>query len=251
MSELGELEAPLSDVSQERSGMPSALITGANRGLGLEFARQYLADGWQVYASCRDPASAAELRRLAEDSDDELWILAMDVIDPASIHAAATELEGQAIDLLLNNAGIIGPRGQTIGNIDYEAWAEVLAVNTMGPMRLSEAFIEQVASSDRKLIVTVTSGMGSIADNTSGGSIVYRSSKAAVNMVMRSLAIDLAPRGITCVVVNPGWVRTDMGGPNANLQPAESISALRRLIATLGPEQSGKFFNHTGREYPW
>ena len=231
--------------------MPSTLITGANRGLGFEFARQYLADGWHVYAACRDPASASELRRLAEDSDDKLRILAMDVTDPASIRAAATELDGQAIDILLNNSGIIGPRGQTIGNIDYQAWAEVLAVNTMGPMRVSEAFVEHVASSDGKLIVTLTSGMGSIADNTSGGSIVYRSSKAAVNMVVRSLAIDLAPRGITCVVVNPGWVRTNMGGPNASLEPAESISALRRLIATFGPEQSGKFFNHTGREYPW
>ncbi len=231
--------------------MPSTLITGANRGLGFEFARQYLADGWHVYAACRDPASASGLRRLAEDSDDKLRILAMDVTDPASIRAAATELDGQAIDILLNNSGIIGPRSQTIGNIDYQAWAEVLAVNTMGPMRVSEAFVEHVASSDGKLIVTLTSGMGSIADNTSGGSIVYRSSKAAVNMVVRSLAIDLAPRGITCVVVNPGWVRTDMGGPNASLEPAESISALRRLIATFGPEQSGKFFNHTGREYPW
>ena len=113
--------------------MPSTLITGANRGLGFEFARQYLADGWQVYAACRDPASASELRRLAED---KLRILAMDLTDPASIRAAATELDGQAIDLLLNNAGIIGPRGQTIGNIDYEAWAEVLAVNIMGPMTL-------------------------------------------------------------------------------------------------------------------
>lgn len=231
--------------------MPSALITGANRGLGLEFARQYLADGWRVYAACRDPASASKLRRIAQNGDDKLRILAMDVTEPASIHAAATELDEQAIDLLLNNAGIIGPRGQTIGNIDYEAWAEVLAVNTMGPMRVSEAFVEHVARSDRKLIVTLTSGMGSIADNTSGGSIVYRSSKAAVNMVMRSLAIDLAPRDITCVVVNPGWVRTDMGGPNATLEASESIGALRRLIATFGAEQSGKFFNHTGREYPW
>ncbi|MGC1346286.1 MAG: SDR family oxidoreductase [Methyloceanibacter sp.] len=231
--------------------MPSTLITGANRGLGFEFARQYLAHGWQVYAACRDPASASELSRLADDSDDKLRILAIDVTDRTGIREATTELDRQPIDLLLNNAGIIGPRGQTIGNIDYEAWAEVLAVNTMGPMRVSEAFVEHVASSDRKLIVTLTSGMGSIADNTSGGSIVDRSSKAAVNMVMRSLAIDLAPRGITCVVVNPGWVRTDMGGPNASLEPSESISALRRLIATFGPEQSGKFFNHTGREYPW
>jgi NAD(P)-dependent dehydrogenase (short-subunit alcohol dehydrogenase family) len=230
--------------------MPSTLITGANRGLGLEFTRQYLADGWRVYAACRDPASASELCRLTEGSD-KLRLLAMDVTDQASINAAVVELDDQAIDLLLNNAGIIGPRGQTIGNIDYEAWAEVFAVNTMGPMRVSEAFVEHVARSDRKLIVTLTSGVGSLADNTSGGSIVYRSSKAAVNMVMRSLAIDLAPRGITCVVVNPGWVRTEMGGPNATLEPSESISRLRRLIATLGPEQSGKFFNHTGHEYPW
>ena len=182
---------------------------------------------------------------------DKLRIPAMDVTDDASVNAAAAELDDQAIDLLLNNSGIIGPQGQTIGNIDYEAWAEVLDVNTMGPMRVSEAFVEHVARSDRKLIVTLTSGVGSLADNTSGGSIVYRSSKAAVNMVMRSLAIDLAPRGITCVVVNPGWVRTEMGGPNATLEPSESISRLRRLIATLGPEQSGKFFNHTGHEYPW
>jgi NAD(P)-dependent dehydrogenase (short-subunit alcohol dehydrogenase family) len=231
--------------------MPSALITGANRGLGFEFARQYLADGWQVYAACRDPVSASELRRLAEDSGETLRILAMDVTDPASIKAAAEELDGQTIDLLLNNAGIIGPRSQTIGNIDYEAWAKVIDVNTMGPTRVSEAFVDHVARSDRKLIVTLTSGMGSLADNTSGGSIAYRSSKAAVNMVMRSLAIDLAPRGLTCVVVNPGWVQTDMGGANATLTPVESVTALRRLIDTLGPAQSGKFFNYDGREYAW
>ena len=231
--------------------MPSALITGANRGLGLEFARQYLADGWQVYAACRDPSFASELRRLADASGHNLGMLALDITDPASVKAAAAELDGQAIDLLLNNAGIGGPRGQTIGNIDYEAWANVLDANTMGPMRVSEAFVDHVARSERKLIVTLTSGMGSLADNTSGGSIAYRSSKAAVNMVMRSLARDLAPFGITCVVVNPGWVRTDMGGPHATLTPTESVMMLRRLIETLGPAQSGKFFNYDGREYPW
>jgi NAD(P)-dependent dehydrogenase (short-subunit alcohol dehydrogenase family) len=231
--------------------MPSVLITGANRGLGLEFARQYLADGWQVYAACRDPDAASELRRLAEAGGQKLRILALDVTDTASVKAAAAELDGKAIDLLINNAGVGGARGQTIGNIDYQAWVKVLETNTMGPMRVSEAFVEHVARSERKLIVTLTSGMGSIGDNTSGGSIAYRSSKAAVNMVMRSLAIDLAPRGITCVVVNPGWVRTDMGGPQATLTPAESVTRLRRLIDTLGPTQSGKFFNHDGREYAW
>ena len=231
--------------------VPSALITGANRGLGIEFARQYLADGWQVYAACRDPISASELRRLADESGHKLRILALDVTELASVKAAAAELDGKAIDLLLNNAGVMGVRGQTIGNLDYEAWAKVLDANTMGPMRVSEVFVDHVARGERKLIVTLTSGMGSLADNTSGGSIAYRSSKAAVNMVMRSLAIDLAPRGITCVVVNPGWVQTDMGGANATLTPAESVTALRRLIETLGPAQSGKFFNYDGREYAW
>jgi NAD(P)-dependent dehydrogenase (short-subunit alcohol dehydrogenase family) len=231
--------------------MPSALITGANRGLGFEFARQYLADGWQVYAACRDPNSASKLSRLADASGHKLRILPMDVTDSASVKVAAAELDGQAIDLLLNNAGVGGARGQTIGNIDYEAWAKVLDVNTMGPMRVSEAFVNNVARSERKLIITLTSGMGSLADNTSGGSIAYRSSKAAVNMVMRSLAIDLAPRGITCVVINPGWVQTDMGGPHATITPAESVTMLRRLIETVGPAQSGKFFNYNGREYAW
>ena len=231
--------------------MPNVLITGANRGLGLEFARQYLAAGWQVYAACRDPASASELCQLAEDGGGKLRILEMDVTEARSVKAAAAELDGQSIDLLLNNSGIIGPHGQTIGNIDYDAWAEVLEVNTMGPLRVSEAFVDNVARSDRKLIVTLTSGMGSLADNTSGGSIAYRSSKAAVNMVMRSLAIDLTSRGISCVVVNPGWVQTEMGGANATLTPLESVTALRGLIETLGSAQSGKFFNYDGREYAW
>jgi NAD(P)-dependent dehydrogenase (short-subunit alcohol dehydrogenase family) len=121
--------------------MPATLITGANRGIGLEFARQYLDDGWQVYAACRNPNSASELRRLADTSDHKLRIMALDVTDPASVKAAAAELDGQAIDLLLNNAGVGGVRGQTIGNIDYEAWANVLDANTMGPMRVSEALL--------------------------------------------------------------------------------------------------------------
>jgi NAD(P)-dependent dehydrogenase (short-subunit alcohol dehydrogenase family) len=231
--------------------MPSTLITGANRGLGLEFARQYLDEGWQVYATCRDPKSASDLRRLADASDHQLRIIALDVTDSKSVKAAAAELDGRAIDVLINNAGVGGVRGQTIGSIDYKAWAKALDVNTLGPMRVAEAFVDNVARSERELIVTITSGMGSISDNTSGGAFAYRSSKAAVNMVVRSLAIDLAPRGINCVVINPGWVQTDMGGAHATLTPAESVTRLRRLIETLGQAQSGKFFNYDGREYAW
>jgi NAD(P)-dependent dehydrogenase (short-subunit alcohol dehydrogenase family) len=229
----------------------SVLITGANRGLGFEFARQYAADGWRIYAACRDPAAASQLQRLAEAADGRTTILAMDVTDAASVRAAATSLDGQAIDVLLNGAGIAGPRGQRVGQIDYGSWAAVLDVNTMGPMRVSEAFVDHVARSDRKLIVTISSGLGSIADNTSGGSIAYRSSKAAVNMVMRTLAVDLAPRGISCVLVNPGWVRTDMGGAAAPLSPVESVKALRHLIDGFGLAQSGGFFHYDGHEYAW
>lgn len=231
--------------------MPSVLITGANRGLGLEFARQYGAEEWRVFAACRKPASAGELQRLHQKSDGRLSIVAMDVTDWGTIRAAATQLKDEAIDLLINNAGIAGAAGQTVGNVDYESWSRVLDVNTMGPLRVLEGFLDHVARSERRLVVTITSGSGSLADNTSGGSIAYRSSKAAVNMVMRSAAIDLAPRAITCVVVNPGWVKTDMGGPGARLTPADSVAALRRLISTFGPAHSGKFYNHDGREFPW
>ncbi len=229
----------------------SILVTGANRGLGLEFTRQYAADGWRVFAACRSPDSAPELQRLAADSSGKIRVLGLDVTDTASARAAAAGLKGEAIDLLLNNAGVMGPRNERIGGLDYTAWAKVLDANTLGPMRVSEAFVENVAKSAHKQIVTITSGMGSVADNTSGGAYAYRSSKAAVNIVMKSLAIDLAPRGITCVVMNPGWVRTDMGGRGGTLSPAESITAMRSVIAALRQEDSGKFLNYTGKAYPW
>ncbi len=231
--------------------MPTVLITGANRGLGLEFARQYAAEGWQVFAACRAPDGARELQELVAKSAGNIRVLAMDVRDSASVRTAAATLGGAAIDLLLNNAGIGAPHNQRIGSLDYLAWVRVLDTNTLGPMRVIEAFLECVAQSRDKRIVTITSGMGSLADNSSGGSYAYRSSKAAVNMVMRSLAIDLAPRGITCVVINPGWVRTDMGGPRGKISPAESIAAMRSLIASLRSEDSGKFLNYTGKIYPW
>jgi NAD(P)-dependent dehydrogenase (short-subunit alcohol dehydrogenase family) len=231
--------------------MTTVLITGANRGLGLEFARQYASDGWDVIATCREPGSGRELRALAQASGKKLRVLSMDVTDSGSVHKAVQQLDGIPVDVLINNAGTAGATGQTTGNVDYENWLHVLAVNTLGPMRVAEAFAELVARSERRLIVTITSGMGSLTDNTSGGSIAYRTSKAAVNMAMRSAAVDLAPRAITCVVIHPGWVKTDMGGASAPLTPKESITAMRRLIARLRPADSGKFFDYDGREHPW
>ena len=228
--------------------MPSVLITGANRGLGFEFARQYGADGWRVFATCRHPNSATALQGLTKTGT--LRVLRLDVTDDATIKEASRQIE-EPIDVLINSAGISGPRDQSTGKVDFRFWREVLDVNTMGPLRVTEAFIPHLTRSERKLVVTITSGMGSIGDNTSGGSIPYRSSKAAVNMVMRSAAIDLKPRGIIAVVINPGWVKTDMGGAEAPLTAAQSVGAMKHLIGSLGPTQSGKFFNYDGREYPW
>jgi len=229
---------------------PVVLVTGANRGLGLEFSRQYAAEGWQVFAACRSPDKAGELKKLETDSGGRVRVLPMDVMDTTSVKAAAGVIGKEPIDLLLNNAGVMGPR-ERLGDLDYAAWARVLDANTLGPARVVEAFVANVAKSGQKKIVTITSGMGSLADNTSGGSYAYRSSKAAVNMVVRSLALDLAPRGITCIVMNPGWVRTDMGGPRGTISPAESIKAMRSVIADLRPDDSGKFLNYTGKPYPW
>ena len=229
---------------------PVVLVTGANRGLGLEFSRQYAAEGWQVLAACRTPDEAGELKKLEADSGGRVRVLPMDVMDITSVKAAAGVIGKEPIDLLLNNAGVMGPR-ERLGDLDYAAWARVLDANTLGPMRVVETFVGNVAKGSQKKIVTITSGMGSLADNTSGGSYAYRSSKAGVNMVVRSLALDLAPRGITCIVMNPGWVRTDMGGPRGTIAPAESIKAMRSVIADLRPDDSGKFLNYTGEPFPW
>lgn len=229
----------------------TVLVTGANRGLGLEFARQYAADGWTVYAACRAPAGAAALQQLAAASGGRIAVLALDVTDTGSVRAAAAKLAGVPIDLLVNNAGVGAPKGQKLGDLDYAAWQRVLDANTLGPLRVAEAFLGSIELGMQKKIVTITSGMGSIADNGSGGSYAYRSSKAAVNMVVKSLSIDLAPRGITCIVVNPGWVRTDMGGAGGRLSPEQSISGMRKVIAGLTLADSGEFFNYDGEHYPW
>jgi NAD(P)-dependent dehydrogenase (short-subunit alcohol dehydrogenase family) len=231
--------------------MSTILITGANRGLGLEFTRQYLTDGHAVIAACRNPGAARSLHQLERDYRGALTLVEVDVADTASVKRAAALVQTPAIDILINCAGVFGGHGQTIGSIDYNEWMRVLEVNVLGAMRMCEAFLDRVSQSERRLIVTITSGMGSLADNTSGGYIAYRTSKAAVNMAMRTAAIDLKPRGLSCVVLNPGWVKTDMGGPNAKLSPEESVGAMRSIISKLGPNDSGRFYNYDGREYPW
>ncbi len=227
--------------------MPTCLITGANRGIGLEFARQYAADGWSVIATCRRPEQASALPQIEGD----VRIEALDVTNFAGIEKLGRKLERVPIDVLINNAGIYGPRVVPYDSIDYAAWAEVLRVNTMSCAKVSAVLSRNVAWSQRKLIVALSSSMGSVGGNVSGGGYIYRSSKAALNAVMRSLAIDLRPKEITVCVVHPGWVRTDMGGSGAVLDPFESVAGMRHLIERLTLNDSGKFFYYDGSELPW
>ncbi|HZV61066.1 MAG TPA: SDR family oxidoreductase [Methylophilaceae bacterium] len=231
--------------------MPSALITGANRGIGLEFARQYAEAGWQVHA-CSRHIDAPAFNRLADKHIGNIHLHELDVSDHSQIDQLAKKVGGTPIDVLINNAGIYpGGNKENFGTIDYEEWVEAFRINTMAPLKMVEAFVDNVAKSSEKKIVNITSKMGSIDDNTSGGYYLYRSSKAALNMVVKSLSIDLAPRGITTVVLHPGWVQTDMGGFNAPTPPAESVAGIRRVIAGLRQKDSGKFYDFNGQEILW
>lgn len=226
-----------------------ALITGANRGIGLEFVRQYAADGWRVIAACRDPRNATALNALAAASSGNVVVQALDVADFNQIERLAISLKGQAIDLLINNAGFY-PQS-TFGRVDYADWDKAFRINAMAPMKMVESFVEHVASSRLRKVVTLSSKMGSIADNGSGGSYIYRTSKVAVNMVMKNLAIDLQPRGIAATTLHPGWVLTDMGGPNALITTAQSVAGMRRVIDQLSTQNAGRFIAYDGREIPW
>lgn len=221
--------------------MPTVLITGASRGIGREFARQYGAEGWRVVATCRDPSRC--------DLGDEAY--RMDVTDPASIRALHAALDGEAVDLLINNAGIYGPRGSGLGRIDYEAWEDVLRTNALGPVRVAEAFADLVERSALKKMVFISSTMGSIGNNTSGGGYIYRSSKAALNMAVASLSVDLSGRGIICLLFHPGWVKTDMGGASAPFDAATSVAGMRAVIDRATVAESGGFFDYNGNRLPW
>lgn len=229
--------------------MPSILITGANRGLGLEFVKQYLAHGYRVFATAREPSASRELNALAKDHS-ALRVHTLAVDDPASVQALARELAGEPIDILVNNAGTSGPKQQRLGDIDYAGMLETLKVNAIAPLMIAEALLDSVAKSERKLIVGLTSGMGSIADS-SGGSYAYRASKAALNMSYHNLALDLKDRGIIVVVINPGWVQTDMGGARAPVTPSESIAAMRKVFDRVTLAESGSFLDYKGGTWPW
>jgi NAD(P)-dependent dehydrogenase (short-subunit alcohol dehydrogenase family) len=239
--------------------MPTVLITGAGRGLGLEFAQQYALDGWRVHAAVRNPATTPELTAAAAASGGRLIVQTLDVGDHASIDALAAKLAGEPIDVLINNAGTMGEHSfaekgttmQRFGQSDYADWMTQFRVNVFGPMKMAEAFLANVVASEQKKIVTLTSVIGSIGSNNFGGLYGYRSSKAAANAVMKSMSLDLARKGIIANPVHPGWVRTGIGGPKGELDVTTSITGLRKVIAGLSRETAGKFLQYDGTELPW
>jgi len=226
------------------------LITGANRGIGLELTRVFAENNWRVLACCRHPEQAKQLQEIVA-KHEQLGVYALDVTDDSAIERLAYILRNETIDILFNNAGIFGPQEQGFGQSDPAAWLQVLRTNVIAPLRMAEAFVDLVAQSQRKIIASVGSMLGSLTENTSGGYYVYRTSKTAVHMVMKSLAVDLQERGIIAVTFHPGWVRTDMGGPQAPTTPTESAAGLFQVLTGLGREDNGRFLTFEGKELPW
>jgi NAD(P)-dependent dehydrogenase (short-subunit alcohol dehydrogenase family) len=225
--------------------MPTLLVTGANRGIGLEFARQYAADDWRVIATVRDPSEASELRAVG----GEVRIEPLEMADHAGLTQFARQLGGEPIDVLICNAGVSGPHGGT-EDLEPEGWLRTLAVNAVAPTVLAAALLPNVEAARGKMIA-ISTQMGSIADNSSGGYMAYRTSKAALNAAWVSMSVDLKGRPITIAMFHPGWVQTDMGGPNAKISPEESVSAMRRVIEELTPDRTGAFLTYRGETLPW
>jgi NAD(P)-dependent dehydrogenase (short-subunit alcohol dehydrogenase family) len=232
--------------------MKTTLITGANRGIGLEFTRQYAGDGWRILACVRRPEQSDALNALGAQHPEQISVHRLDVADDSAIDQLASSLAGQPIDLLINNAGVYtDPKGGALNHDGHEAWTRAFLINTMATLKMVRAFRSHIVRSDQKTVVTISSKMGSIAENDSGGSYMYRSSKAAVNMVVKTLAIDLKAVGVIAVVLHPGWVKTEMGGPHALISSMQSVSGMREVINRLTMNDSGKFIAYDGKEVPW
>lgn len=229
--------------------MPTILVTGANRGLGLEFVRQYAADGDRVIAACRTPVKADALVAIAAASGGRVTVHPLDVTEEGSVAAFKSVLGDQPLDIVIANAGTYGGARQDWDDMDFDAWARTLAVNLMAPMRLAGITHRNLAAHGGKFIA-ITSGMGSNA-NAGGGMHAYRTSKAGLNKLVSTLAQDWRSDGIVAVPVSPGWVKTDMGGPDAPLSPAQSVGAMRKVIAGLTLAQSGKLFDYDGAALAW
>ena len=229
----------------------NVLITGASRGIGLEMVSYGIEQNWRIFACCRHPQQADRLLALAKLANGRVSVHIADMEELATIQAMAYELRNEAIDILVNNAGVYGSDNNSFGNVDVASWINTFQVNSIAPLKVAEALIEQVRMGEQKLIACMTSKMGSMADNGYGNSYIYRSSKAALNAVVKSMSIDLREDGVKCVALHPGWVKTDMGGPNAEITPRESVTRLFDIMLNLKQNDSGRFIDIDGSDIPW
>ena len=247
--------------------MATLLITGANRGIGLGLVKVYLENQWQVIASCRSPKTASELMSLKEQYSDKISIIGMDVNDQTQIDAAVQSLNGAPIDVLINNAGTVEMEKYGSGayekvngvpiddpdlrKYDYQQWEDILRTNVLGPARITGSFVDNLEAADHGVVVMITSGLASVSNTWNAGRYAYRTSKAALNMLMRSSGKWLESLGITSVAISPGWTRTDMGGPNALNSIEESVNGVYQVITGVSAEDAGKFLNFDGTTLPW
>lgn len=235
--------------------MPTVFITGANRGIGLAHVRRYVAEGWQVHACARQPRSATELTALRDSAPERLTVHALDVTESSAVQAVAGQLEGQGIDVLLNNAGTFGPQGapegmayQSLEHMDYDIWRSMLEVNLLGAFRIATAFLPHLRAGERKLLVMMSSGLASISDS-SGNAYAYRSSKAGLNMLARGMAEEW--RELCVIALAPGWCKTDLGGAAAEVDVDDSVRDQQALFSRLTQADSGRFIDRFGTTMPW
>jgi NAD(P)-dependent dehydrogenase (short-subunit alcohol dehydrogenase family) len=247
--------------------MPTLLITGANRGIGLGLTKVCLRNQWQVIATCRNPEAAAELKTLKGEYAENLSIMAMDVNEQTQIDTVLTKLNKMPIDVLINNAGSVEMAKYGSGayekingipiddpdlrKYDYEEWESVLKTNVLGPARITGSFIENLKESNHGIVVMMTSGLASVSGTWQAGRYAYRTSKAALNMLMRSSGEWLESFGITAVAISPGWTRTDMGGPNASNSIEQAAQGVYQVITDVSSDDAGKFLNFDGTILPW
>ena len=230
--------------------MATILVTGANRGLGIEFVEQYLNKGYEVIATYRNENSSMDLIEMGNERSN-LKLLQLDVSSKKSLNSFAKNLGNLPIDIFINNAGVYGPRNSSFGNVDEENWIPAIKVNAIAPILLTQLIIKNIRAGADKKLIYITSKMGSIDDNKGGGAYVYRSSKTALNSVVKSLSVDLENEGMTVALIHPGWVKTDMGGPNAIIDREISVRGMTEVISNLDISSTGNFYNYDGSIIPW
>ena len=228
----------------------SILITGTNRGIGLEFVKHYLKNNEKVIATCRNKNSAKDLLEL-KNTTSNLSLLELDVSNPNSINEFTSKITDQPIDTFINNAGVFGPRNIEFGNFNAKEWLDVFNINTIAPLLITQKILKNLRLGKNKKLAFISSKVGSIEDNTEGGMYIYRTSKTALNQVIKSLSIDLKEENFIAVALHPGWVQTDMGGPNALIDTKTSVKGMADVVDNLAPKNSGKFYNYDGSPIPW